>query len=286
MPNGSTAVVIVHYQTWAACLACLDSLMAQALPDTTVIVVDNCSSNPPSDDLFRIAPNLELKCNPRNIGFAAAANQGIQEAQRRGAEYIWMLNPDTLIQPGAQDALIETVRQDPAIGAVGSILLEEGDDQRIQAWGGGLVSSLSGLPRHLVLPDAFRLSYICGASMLLRSRALDAVGGFDEDFFLYWEDTDLCFRLRKRGWRLAVAESSKVVHRQSLATVFQSPLYDRHFTESSVRFFKKHYSYWPFPVLVSSCGRSLKRLVKGKRNNAWAVCQGLTSGLSTTSRPG
>jgi GT2 family glycosyltransferase len=124
------------------------------------------------------------------------------------------------------------------------------------------------------------MDYVCGASLLVTATALESVGGFDERFFLYWEDTDLSFRLRERGWRLAVAHSSRVVHRRSLSTGFQSPLYDRHFTQSTVLFFKKHFRFWPLPVLVSCCGRFARRLAKGKTANARAVWKGAQDGLS------
>jgi GT2 family glycosyltransferase len=142
------------------------------------------------------------------------------------------------------------------------------------------VNLLTGLPSHLEGKSSRRLDYLCGASLLLRRDALKDVGMLDERFFLYWEDTDLSFRLRARGWKLAVAETAWITHKRSSSSVFQSIFYDYHFTASSIRFFRLHTRLWPLPSFISMAGRMVRRILSGKPRNARAVWDGFVYGLS------
>jgi hypothetical protein len=119
------------------------------------------------------------------------------------------------------------------------------------------------------------MDYLQGASVLLRCAALREVGTLDEGFFLYWEDADLCFRLRRAGWRLAVASGAQVEHAGYGSLRFQSPEWDYHFTASSVRFFRRHASLPLIPIVVSASGRLLRRALHGRWANVRAVAAGL-----------
>jgi GT2 family glycosyltransferase len=273
-------VVVLNYNNWPETEKCLESLEALDYPEYRLVIVDNGSSDRHSRDLAERSPALVLLQNSENLGFAGGNNRGIQYALKHGANYVWLLNNDTRVEEGSLRALVETAQRDAQVGAVGAILLNGTGKSKIEAWGGGQVNFLTGLPSHHRGRPSGRMDYLCGASLLLRCRAVEDVGMLDEGFFLYWEDTDLCFRLRAHGWKLGVAETARITHKGSGSTVFQSTLYDYYFTASSIRFFRRHARLWLPPSLISAAGRMVCRILSAKPTNAKAVWDGFVFGLS------
>ncbi len=160
-------------------------------------------------------PHVEIRELEQNLGFAKGNNAGIRAALERGAGYVWLLNNDTTVDPMALRAMVEKAESDPRIGAVGSAIYYMSDPKRLQAWGGGDVNFWLGRWRHFSMPVAEeRIQFLTGASLLLRRSVLESVGLLDEGYFLYWEDADYCFRIRRAGWRLAVAGNSTVWHEE------------------------------------------------------------------------
>ena len=156
----------------------------------------------------------------------------------RGADYVWLINSDSTADPHALSELVRKADQNCGLGSVGSVVYEADIADRIQLWGGGWVRLWSGQSTHRRLPGP--LDFISGASVLLRREAIADVGFFDEStFFMYWEDTDLSFRLRRAGWHLAVAEDSRVWHKQSASLGKRNPLLDQYFTQSAIRFLRR-----------------------------------------------
>jgi len=272
-------VVVVHYGNRQLTQNCLESIRRLTYPNYQVVVIENHSKE---DDREMNAPGfsgISVIRNEGNNGFAAACNQGIHEAFKNRADYVWILNNDTEASPPALSALVATAELDPNLGAVGSVLVEPESEIR-----GGTLSFLTGLPRHITNGRTRKADYLCGASVLLRMKALRNVELFDTTFFLYWEDTDLSFRIRKAGWRLGIAEESRVHHKGSGSAVFQSAGYDFHITASSVHFFNRHCRYWLLPVCISASGRLTRRALAGKFSNARAVWLGLREGLARVRR--
>jgi len=273
MSESRVAIVVVNYQGWQNCQQCLQSLCRLNYRNFFVVVVANEAPTAPPPPFPEVL-NVTMLPNPENRGFAAACNQGIRAAAPLEPEFVWLLNNDAAAEPGALACLVAEAQADSRIGAVGSVLLNGDDSHPTQVWGGGVVSGMSGLPRHLTLFSSSPPQYICGASVLLRRRALDEIGCLDEGYFMYWEDTELSFRLRQNGWKLAVAERSRVTHFGDFSSRFQSEFFDYHFTASSVRFFRQYYRFWPFPVGVSVAGRCFRRVAAGKWGNALAALSG------------
>jgi GT2 family glycosyltransferase len=269
--------VVLNWNGAERAIACVRSLQALQEPAPHVVVVDNGSTDGSADVLRARLPGVELACAEHNRGFAAGCNVGIARARLAGADWVWLLNNDTAVRPGALAALLERAGVDARIGAVGSWLVGES----AKVWGGGRVSFLSGLPHHLHAPAAERsLDFLQGASLLLRCAALDDVGMLDEGFFLYWEDTDLCYRLRRAGWRLAVAGGAEVDHAGYGSIALRSPAWDYHFTASSVRFFRRHARHPLVPIAISAGGRLLRRALHREWRNVRAVAAGLRGGAS------
>ena len=234
----SLAVVIVNYRTAGLVIDCLRSLAPEVatLPQTNVVVVDNASGDGSAERIAAavVAEGFDAWATvlplPENRGFAAGNNAGLRHlrvADRGAARWFLLLNPDTIVRPGALAALVARGESEPRVGVVGS-RLEHPDgtpqvstfrfhglaNQLDEALSLGLASRL--LARWaLVVPipsAACRVDWVSGASLLVRREVLDDVGLLDEGYFLYYEEVDLCLRAARAGWRCHYEPASRVVH--------------------------------------------------------------------------
>jgi len=266
-------VVVLNWNGWQDTIACLASLQRQDYPNFNLLVVDNGSTDGSVDQIKKAMPAVELLQTGANLGFGGGCNAGMRLALARGADYIWLINSDATVDQKALSALVRVAEQTPVLGAVGSVLYEADQHDRVQLWGGGAVNLWLGRSQHRISPGS--LDFISGASVLLRRTTLEEVGLFDQtNFFMYWEDTDLGFRLRKAGWLLAVADDSRVWHKQSASVGKRSPLLDEYFTQSAVRFLRR-YAPIPFVSISLMLGMMLaKRTVMGEISRVRAVLKG------------
>lgn len=266
-------VVVLNWNGWRDTLGCIASLRQLDYPNFGLIVVDNGSTDGSAEHISRQEPGLELVQTGSNLGFGGGCNVGMRKALERGADFVWLINSDATVDPQALSAMVAVAEQHPAVGAVGSVLYDVAPADQVQLWGGGKVQLWRGGSRHQKQPG--ELDFVSGASLLLRREALQAIGLFDEQaFFMYWEDTDLGLRLRQAGWQLAVAEGSRVWHKQSASLGQGSPLLDEYFTRSGVRFLRR-YAPVPWISVVMMVGRMLlKRLLTGQFTRVRAVIKG------------
>ncbi|MES2582829.1 MAG: glycosyltransferase family 2 protein [Pseudomonadota bacterium] len=271
------AIVVLNWNGWQDTLACIASLQALAYADFHIVLVDNGSTDGSVEHFRRVLPRVELLQTGANLGFGGGCNVGIRHALAAGAEYVWLINSDATVDTGALSALVRVAEQNSSLGAVGSVLFDADAVTQVQLWGGGHVGLWLGRSMHCLGPGA-TLDFVSGASMLLRRAALEQVGLFDDArFFMYWEDTDLGFRLRKAGWTLAVADDSKIWHQQSASLGLGNPLLDEYATRSCVRFLRRH-----APIPFISVGLMLvrmvvKRILIGRPDRLRAVIRGYRS---------
>lgn len=269
-------VVVLNWNGWKDTVACLASLQQQDYPNFNLIVVDNGSTDGSVEQIMQAMPTVELLQTGSNLGFGGGCNVGIRHALARGADYVWLINSDSVADIHALSGLVRAAEKSLALGSVGSVLYEADTVDQVQLWGGGRVQLWSGQSRHRQSHGP--LDFISGASVLLRRAAIEEVGLFDQAaFFMYWEDTDLAFRLRKAGWALAVADDSRVWHKQSASLGKRSLLLDEYFTRSGVRFLRR-YAPIPFISIAILLGRLLaKRVIMGEFSRARAVFKGFLS---------
>jgi GT2 family glycosyltransferase len=191
-----------------------------------------------------------------NLGFAGGNNVGLRFALARGARYCWLLNTDTVVAPDALAALLRRVENDPGAGLCGSRLVYADPGDTIQAWGGARYSRWTGATRLLGNGAALHdpapqdwvertMSYVVGASMLVRREWLERVGLMQEDYFLYFEELD--WARRARGlFRLAYAHDSIVYHKEGGAIgshrdpARKSALADRFAVRNRLRYTFRH----------------------------------------------
>jgi GT2 family glycosyltransferase len=266
------AVVVLNWNGWRDTVRCLQSLQQLAYPNYRIIVVDNGSTDDSVDQIRRVAPGAVIVQNGSNLGFAGGSNVGIRCALEDGAEYVWILNNDTTVDPLALAAMVRAAELHPRVGVVGSVIYPA-EGTKIRAWGGGKVDLRTGQTRNVRGPGE-EISYITGTSMFLRREALREVGGFDERFFFYWEDTDLSYRLRRAGWEVYVEANAIVRHRESAAVGRDTYLQARYFHRGLVMFLRK-YAARPMVPAARALYRRM-RVAIGRRQ--WNVQRGILRG--------
>jgi GT2 family glycosyltransferase len=274
-------IILLNWHGWRDTIECLNSLGGLSYQNYRVLVVDNGSTDDSVLQLKTAYPNLNLIETGSNLGFSGGCNVGIRYALKNNATYVWLLNNDTKVGRHSLSRLVDLGNSDENIGAVGSVLYHMDQPSSIQVWGGGRVYLWLGTARgNLQRTPEEKMHYVSGASMLLRCEALRTVGLLDElIFFLYWEDVDLCFRLRAHGWRLTIAEDSHVWHKESAGLGKGSTSLDIYMNASAVLFFKRYAPLPIFPILIGTGVRLIKRLLRGDWEHVRAVWQGASSKL-------
>lgn len=196
-----------------------------------------------------------------NGGFAAGNNVGIRYVLKREAEYIWLLNNDTVVKANTLKELVYRTESDANFGVSGAVIYFASDPKRTQTYGGGRLSRFTGRDRFIYSPG--RVEYIAGTSLFVRREVVEQVGLLDEDFFFYWEDVDFSRRVVEAGWQLVVAANAVVYHKFSSTVGGQSLRSDLYKVSSLIRYFKKHYRYWSvFPVVFNVLGMLVNRVIR------------------------
>lgn len=265
-------VVIVSYNTCTLLEQCLRSLRTCTLPLHTV-VVDNASRDASVAAVRGQFPEVELQALAANHGFAAANNVGLRRlgygergvgvSEGAAPAYVLLLNPDTVVHGGAVETLVAFLANHPRVGLVAPRLLNP--DGSVQAGAFRfptlLMSVLDVFPPGEVLPgrlyhswwhgrypqeavgsQPFPIEHPLGACMLVRREVLEEVGLLDEGFFMYSEEVEWCWRMRRAGWAIWQVPQAQVTHVGGAAT---SQFRHRMLVElhrSRMRFFQQHYS--------------------------------------------
>ncbi len=240
-PQPRVGAVIVSHNPGADLGVCLDALEGQTTRLADIIVVDNASS----DGTPQVAAERGVRCiaNAENLGFARAANQGIAALE---TEIALVLNPDVRLESGAVSAVLDVFGSDLRIGIVGCLLRRR--DGSIQHFGGRMrmpdcspfhddrIEMSSGA-------EALRdVEFVTGAAIAVRRAMVESIGGFDEAYFLYYEDADLCFRARQAGWRIVVSPRVRGTHDESTVANRDMPAKLGNHHEGRLRFMLRHRS--------------------------------------------
>ncbi|MBI4457343.1 glycosyltransferase family 2 protein [Candidatus Uhrbacteria bacterium] len=222
MPNKKVAVIIVSYNAdrfIADCFGSLGRANHEGI-DLQTIVIDNASKDGTVERIRREYPWATVVANPNNDGFAGGNNIGMRLAFEHGADYVYLLNHDTEVTPGFLIEAVRAMEADPAIGAAQSLLLLSPEKEKVNSTGNALHFLGLGYcmdyrrPASAVDCQSVReIAYASGAGVIYRVAALRQVGLFDEDFFMYHEDLDLCWRMRLAGWKNVIAPRSVVYHK-------------------------------------------------------------------------
>ncbi len=223
------AVILLNWNGKRDTLECLDSLQKVGYSHFQVIIVDNGSKDN-SVAIFREKyPRIPILETGQNLGFAGGNNAGIEWALRHGADWILLLNNDTVVAPDFLDAFLAAAKEKPKAGILGAKILRYDNPQMIDHLGGawnferGEFSSFhSGEADHPYF-QMQSVDYVCGAGFLMRRAVVEAIGYLEPQFFLFWEESDFCFRAKKAGFEVWTAPSAKIWHKVSSSFIGGKP---------------------------------------------------------------
>lgn len=231
----TVTIVIVNYQTYQDTIDCVKSLLkSETNVDYDIFVIENCSPNDSYTQLLFLEdinnPNGTkcvhiIKANENN-GYCAGNNVGIKLALEKKSDFIWILNPDTLVESGTLQTLVEFAKSHENAGLVGNKLVYYPDTDLLQALGGGYFGrnkfgALAPKP-HLYylcnskmnLPDEVELDLLIGASMLVRREVFEKIGLMNEKFFMYSDENEFCIRAKQAGFSILATSKATVYHKE------------------------------------------------------------------------
>lgn len=320
-------IIVLNWNGWRDTIPCLDSLRSLAYPDCHVVVVDNgslddsvsrlqtwgtASSVPVAElraedaeaqELADRHPETELhganavtdpwaltiiRC-PENRGFAAGNNVGIAYALKQGAEYVLLLNNDTIVDSEFLTHTVSVGESDDRIGIVGPKIYNLSGPDILQSVG-GTMDLWTGRGRllgagerdHGQRDDVRDVDWVSGAAIMIKRVVLQSVGVLDERFFLTYEETDLCHRVKAQRFRITVAPQAKIWHKGGAST--HQPTAEFYLTKNRALFMRKNatwYQTWVFLLFYTagSLRRFLLRVWQRDRASALAIARGFASGL-------
>ena len=211
--------VVLNWNRTADTLACVDSLGESSYGNLHVVVVDNGSRESCRAEIEKSHPWVDVIENERNLGYSGGNNVGMRHALAHGADLVWVLNNDTVVDAEALGSLVACALAHPRAAAIGGrVLRADRPDVLWMTW--GRVTWLQSLialegqdePDSERFDGDRRVEWIPGCSILFRAAALAEVGLFDEQFFAYHEDVDWAARAHKRGWELWYTGASRIHH--------------------------------------------------------------------------
>lgn len=262
------SIIIVNWNTRDVLVECLQSIgRYTGNLDIEVIVMDNASSDGSQAMLKTLFPWVRLVAGERNMGYGAANNVALSISK---CPLIMLLNPDTALLPSTLETLVRFLQEHPEVGIAAPLLVGPTGIPQISSFGlfpSPLEAAVHALRiwqiapksdlarRFLVLPDGSNdwvyTQHLLGACLMVRRELLDEIGGFDDGFFLFLEETDLCYRAGLAGWRLAYLTNTRLVHlgEQSMQGILDKSggLYIRSYN----RYCRKHGMRLPSLIMVN-----------------------------------
>lgn len=258
------SVLIVNYRAYTELAGCLESLQRFLALDLEVIVVDHLGDPAESDRLLQRFPWIQFIDVPGNPGFAAGVNRAARAASGR---YFLLLNPDCVVDGDVAHTLAAWLDEHPRVAVCGALVRQpDGSVQpsarRFPNVTTGFAGRTSWLSRvwptnpwtrqNLVARpgarDPIEVDWISGACMMVRRDAFEEVGGMDEQFFLYWEDADLCFRLKRAGWSTVYNPVVGITHYTGRSSALARKESLIAFHRGAYRYFSKHGGHFAHAV--------------------------------------
>jgi hypothetical protein len=263
-------VVVLCYNGIDLTLTCLDSVQKQEYVDVETVVVDNGSSDGTISIIQEKYPQIICIQNYENLGYALGNNKGIEFAIEHGAEAVFLLNNDTRLQDGCISRLVETLQSDPRIGIVGPMVYTWDENKTISSAGGMVNWRLA----HAVNVgmgeidtgqyEGREVDFINGCGIMVSKQAVEKAGGLDPKFFMYWEETDWCLRVKEAGFKVYFEPAAKMDHKAPIDSVELGPTTLYYITRNRFLFYFRH---TPGSVKLAALAHALDGTLRGIREN-------------------
>lgn len=266
------AIIVLNWNGLADTLECLASLVRLDYPSYEVVVVDNGSTDGSVETIREHFPAVTLIENGENLGYAEGNNRGVEYSWQAGADYVFVLNNDTILSPDILTHLVRVAEANPRVGVVGPKIYYHVQPRKIWFAGGmidwrrGNAIDVGANENDIGQFDQIRsVDFLAGCALLIKRETWESVGPFDARFFMYWEETDWCARAQRAGYDLLFVPQAKLWHNVSLTDQSYSLRILYYMTRNRFLFFSKNMAF-PYNVIV------LARC-------SWSVCRTITSFL-------
>ena len=261
------SIVIVNWNTKERIKQCLASIYAYAPScEFEILVVDNASRDGSPEMVQENFPSVRLIANRTNTGFARANNQAIRQSKGR---YVLLLNPDTRVKPGAFDHLIRYLDMTTDAGAAGGRILNPDGSLQVSCYPRptlfrefwrmfhlDVIKPIAAYPMDWWYQDKpRRVDVLLGACLITRKEVIENVGMMDEDYFVYSEEVDLCYRIQKAGWNLYWVPGAEIIHFGAQSTRQVAEEMFLRLYQGKVLYFRKHRSrivVWVYKTILLS----------------------------------
>lgn len=222
------ALIILNWNGKKDTLECLSSVAKIQTPNLEVVVIDNGSTDGSAEAIREQFAKVTVIEAKKNYGFAEGNNIGMRYALAKGADFVFLLNNDTIVDPLVVDHFLVQMRADPSIGILGGKIFLYDEPQKLDHLGGcwnpkKRAFDFVGLREEDRGQEQLPMDYVCGAALFIRASLLKAIGLFDARFFLIWEEADFCFRARRSGFKVLSSEKAKIWHKVSASFVGGKP---------------------------------------------------------------
>ena len=267
----AVTAIVLNWCNESETAACLDALAASRYPALTVLLIDNGSPDGSGERLHARFPTISYLQTGANLGYAAGNNRGFDWALASGADFVLVLNDDTVIDPDCIGALVRASREAGAAVAAPQILYFD-EPQRVW-YGGGVFSTMRAMGLHLrenqpldASEQRLPITFVCGCCFMIPADVLRTVGGFDESYFAYVEDAELSLRLARAGRVMVYEPAARVLHRikrGAQSTPFQIRQRDRNRRKLVARHYgiidRLRFTLWFYPTRAVHFARYVAR---------------------------
>jgi GT2 family glycosyltransferase len=231
MAQPTVSIIVLNYNSRDDTLACLRSLEHLTYLYVEVIVVDNGSTDGTVEAVREQFPDVTLMPTGANLGFTGGNNVAIRYALNKGADYIMLLNNDTIVAPDMIDRMLNALERDPSLGVVGPLIYYY--DQPEVVWSaGGSIDWQRGMTRMAGIGEedkgqfgenARAVDFVSGCALLARRAVWERVGLLDDQFFMYYEEIEWCVRVNRAGFKIAHVPTAMIWHKISIEARAASP---------------------------------------------------------------
>ena len=223
-------IILLNWNGLNDTLECLDSVYRLDYPDFEVIVVDNCSSDASVETIRRKFPQVILIENTKNLGFTGGNNIGMRYAVSLGADYVWLLNNDTVVEPDSLAKLVAEAEKSPQIGIVSPVIYCYDSPEEVQFMG-----SYVDFKKFVVIPvkepkeledERVRRNLILwGTAILIKKSVIETIGYLSDKYFAYVEDCDYSVRALRANYRTVIRLDARILHKGTRAAGMYSPVH-------------------------------------------------------------
>ena len=272
-PSPFIIALILNTNRRADTIECLRSLQGNHYPELLTIVLDNASVDGSKEAIAAEFPSVLVESLQVNKGYTGNNNTGIQIALEKKADWILVLNEDTILSADCLEEMVRVGMSSEDVGVVGPLVYHFDEPDVIQSAGAAM--DQFWISRHIGMNEkdegqysqVREVDWISGCALLIRAEALRQVDWFDERFFYYNEETDLCYRLHKQGWKLLIAPKAKLWHKGVQRNYSPSASISYYYLRNQLLFLKKNHA--PLSVRLYNWGYFLRTVLSWSVKPKW-----------------